>query len=87
VDTGEENNGGGYDDGCCRVIFAIVDVAILLLFPIGPHNGGLLYTRLEDAEDETVGANVGVTAGGNANDEVLNDEGEFNGGPLLRFKI
>jgi len=47
-------------------------------YPIGPHNGGLLYTRLEGAEDETVGANVGVAAGGNANDEALNDEGEFN---------
>lgn len=30
VATGDENNGGGYD-GCCRVIFATVDVGILLL--------------------------------------------------------
>lgn len=30
VATGEENKGGGYDDGCCLVIFATVDVAILL---------------------------------------------------------
>jgi len=58
----------------------------LCTYPIGPHNGGLLYTRLEGADDETVGA-VGVAAGGNTNDEVLNDEGEFSGGPLLRFKL
>lgn len=56
-------------------------------YPIGPHNGGLLYTRLEGPEDETVGANVGVAAGGNTNDEALNDEGEFIGGPLLRLKL
>jgi len=59
----------------------------LCTYPIGPHNGGLLYTRLEDPEDETVGANVGVAAGGNTNEEVLKDEGEFIGGPLLRFKL
>lgn len=59
----------------------------LSTYPIGPHNGGLLYTRLEGAEDETAGANVGVAAGGNANDEVLNDEGEFSVGPLLLFKL
>jgi len=30
VTTGVENNGGGYVDGCCLVILAIVDVVILL---------------------------------------------------------
>lgn len=34
VATGDENNGGGYDDGCCRVILAIVDVGILLFLKV-----------------------------------------------------
>lgn len=52
--------------------------------PIGPHNGGLLYTRLEGAEDGT----EGVKVGGNANDGVLKGELEFNGGPpAFLFKL
>lgn len=54
-------------------------------YPIGPHNGGLLYTRLEGADDETVGGKLGPAVGGNANDGVLNGEIEFNEGPTLRF--
>lgn len=40
-------------------------------YPIGPHNGGLLYTRLEGAEEETVGGKVGPAVEGNANDWTL----------------
>lgn len=59
----------------------------LITYPIGPHNGGLLYTRLEGADDETVGAKIGPPVGGNANDGALNGEAEFNGGPVLRLKL
>lgn len=59
----------------------------LYTYPIGPHNGDLLYTRLEGAEDGTVGVKVGQAVGGNANDGVLNGEFEFNGGPVLLFKL
>lgn len=56
-------------------------------YPIGPHNGGLLYTRLEGAEEETVGGRVGPAVEGNANDGTLYGEAEFNVGPELRFKL
>lgn len=56
-------------------------------YPIGPHNGGLLYTRLEGADDVTVGGKLGPAVGGNANDGVLNGEIEFNEGPAFLFKL
>lgn len=59
----------------------------LITYPNGPHNGGLLYTRLEGVDDETVGAKIGPPAEGNANDGVLNGETELKGGPVLRLKL
>lgn len=59
----------------------------MFTYPNGPHNAGLLYTRLEGAEDGTVGAKAGPAVGGNANDGVLNGEAEFNGGTVLLFKL
>lgn len=54
---------------------------------IGPHNGVLLYTRLEGVDDGTEDTKGKAVVGGNIKDEVLNVEAEFNECPVLRFKL